>query len=255
MTPQGSDARRPNAASGTAYGVDGCSAVWFYFALARSGAPDWGIASTIKELVSSADDSDRIFVDIPIGLPDGREGRGCDTEARGRLRAPRASSVFPVPVRTALFAATYEEASRVNREASGKGLTRQTFAILRKIREVDRLLRRSEKARRIVREIHPEICFWALAGGTPMGHSKKKGAGFDERLALLKGFHPSVGGDFVQIRAEFRSWDLADDDILDAMAAAITASADPGALQTLPKHPATDSVGLPMEMVYAATPR
>ena len=36
---------------------------------------------------------------------------------------------------------------------------------------------------------------------------------------------------------------------------AITASADPGALQTLPKHPATDSVGLPMEMVYAATPR
>ena len=197
MTPRGSDARRPNAASGTAYGVDGCSAGWFYFALARSGAPDWGIASTIKELVSSADDSDRIFVDIPIGLPDGREGRGCDTEARGRLRAPRASSVFPVPVRAALFAATYEEASRVNREASEKGLTRQTFAVLRKIREVDRLLRRSEKARRIVREIHPEICFWALAGGSPMGHSKKKGAGFDKRLALLKGFHPSVLGERV----------------------------------------------------------
>ena len=74
MTPQGSDASRPNAASGTAYGVDGCSAGWFYFALARSGAPDWGIASTIKELVSSADDSDRIFVDIPIGLPDGPGG-------------------------------------------------------------------------------------------------------------------------------------------------------------------------------------
>ncbi len=251
MTPRGSDATRPNAASGTAYGVDGCRAGWFYFALARSGEPDWGIAGTITELVSGADDSDRVFVDIPIGLPDGPEGRHCDREARGRLRAPRASSVFPVPVRKALSAATYEEASRINREASGKGLTRQTFAILPKIGEVDSLLRRSEKARRIVREVHPEICFWALAGGSPMGHSKKKGAGFDERLALLKGFHPSVCGDFVQIRAEFRCWDLADDDILDAMAAAITASADPGALQTLPKHRTTDSGGLPMEMVYA----
>ena len=143
-----------------------------------------------RSLVSSADDSDRIFVDIPIGLPDGPEGRRCDTEARGRLRAPRASSVFPVPVRTALFAATYEEASRVNREASGKGLTRQTFAILRKIREVDQLLGRSEKARRIVREIHPEICFWALAGGSPMGHSKKKGAGFDRKACVAEGLPP-----------------------------------------------------------------
>ena len=252
MNPQGSDAERPNAAFGTAYGVDGCKAGWFYFALTRCGEPDWGIAGTIEWLVSIAADSDRIFVDIPIGLPDGPEGRLCDTEARGRLRAPRASSVFSVPVRAALDVATYEEASRINREASGRGLTPLTFAIMPKIQEVDSLLREREKARASVREIHPEICFWALAGGSPMRDYKKTGAGFAERLALLERFRPSVAADFVQIRAEFRCWDLADDDILDAMAAAITASADPGALRTLPKHPATDSVGLPMEMVYAA---
>ena len=255
MAPRSSDASRLNAASRTAYGVDGCSAGWFYFALARAGEPDWGIAGTIEELVSNADDSDLIFVDIPIGLPDGPEGRLCDMEARGRLRAPRASSVFPAPVRAALAAATYEDARRISREASEKGLTQQTFAILPKIREADSLLRGNEKARRIVREIHPEICFWALAEGSPMRQYKKTGGSFPERLALLKGRHPSVWGDFVQIRAEFRCWDLADDDILDAMAAAITASADPGALRTLPEHPARDSGGLPMEMVYAATPR
>ena len=61
-----------------------------------------------------------------------------------------------------------------------------------------------------------------------MRQYKKTGGSFAERLALLKGRHPSVWGDFVQIRAEFRCWDLADDDILDAMAAAITASARSG---------------------------
>ena len=72
---------------------------------------------------------------------------------------------------------------------------------------------------------------------------KKKGAGFDERFALLEGFRPSVGEDFDRIRTEFRRGDVANDDILDAMAAAITASADPVALKTLPEHPTKDSRG------------
>ena len=247
----GGEARRPEAASGTAYGVDGCKAGWFYFAHTSRRQPDWGVVEAIEELITGADDSDRIFVDIPIGLPDGAEGRLCDKEARQRLRAPRASSVFPAPARAALAAGTYDEAKRLSRQASGKQLSRQTFAIVPKISEVDNLVRGSTKARHIVREIHPEICFWALAGGSSMRHRKKTGAGFDERLALLERFHPSAGWDFVRVRADFRCWDLADDDILDAMAAAVTASADPRALRTLPEVPATDTFGLPMEMVYA----
>ncbi len=204
----------------------------------------------IEELVSSADDSDRIFVDIPIGLPNGPEGRLCDREARKRLRGRRAATVFPAPVRAALAADTYDDANRISREETGKGMTRQTFAILPRIREVDGLLRKSEKARHMVREVHPEICFWALAGGSPLSNRKKTDGGFHERLALLEGFRPSVGEEFARIRTGFRCWDVADDDILDAMAAAITASTDPAALRTLPEHPTMDSRGLPMEMVY-----
>ena len=79
----GGDARRPEAASGIAYGVDGCNAGWFYFADAARREPDWGVVERIEELVTGADDSDRIFIDIPIGLPDGaEEQRLCDKEAR-----------------------------------------------------------------------------------------------------------------------------------------------------------------------------
>ena len=244
------DPRQPNTASVTAYGVDGCKAGWFYFAVTPSGKPRWGIVETIGALVSNASDLDRIFVDIPIGLPCGPEGRRCDREARAKLGRPGASSVFPAPVRKALDAATYDDASRLSREASGKGMTMQTFAILPRIREVDGLLRGSESARRIVREVHPEICFWAFAGGRPMRRSKKTSAGFEERLAQLERSLPSVREDFRRIRPAFRCRELADDDILDAMAAAITAWADPAALQTLPEKPPTDCCGLPMVMVY-----
>ena len=235
----------------TAYGVDGCRKGWFYFALVPGREPEWAVVEEIADLVAGANDSDRIFIDIPIGLPTGGEGRLCDSEARRKLSPHRTSSVFPVPVRSALTAETYDEANKQNREASGKGLPKQTYAIMPKIKEVDSLLRGSARARRAVREVHPEICFWALAGGSPMRHGKKTGRGFRERLTLLERFHASAVKWFDEIRTGYRSRDLADDDILDAMALAITASADRGALRTLPELPVEDSCGLPMEMVYA----
>ena len=84
-----------------------------------------------------------------------------------------------------------------------------------------------------------------------MRHGKKTGRGFHERLTLLERFHASAVKCFDEIRTGYRRRDLADDDILDAMAVAITTSANRGALRTLPELPVEDSCGLPMEMVYA----
>jgi len=36
-----------------------------------------------------------------------------------------------------------------------------------------------------VREIHPEVSFWALAGGKPAKYNKKTLAGRNERIVLL----------------------------------------------------------------------
>ena len=193
---------------------------------------------------------DRIFIDIPIGLPVGKDERKCDLAARKLLGQSRSSSVFRVPVRAVLNVSTYEKAVLVNQEATDKKISKQTYAIIPKIREVDDLLQRCPDARRMIREVHPEICFWALAEQTPMAHKKKKQRGFDERIDVLKKVRPTAEEDVNNIMNQFKRKDVAKDDILDALVAAITASADLTLLQTVPTHPLTDRFGLPMEMLY-----
>lgn len=176
-----------------AIGVDGCPRGWFYIELKPSASPRWGIVPELAELVENVDETDRIFIDIPIGLQDGSPGtRECDRLAREKLGSPRQSSVFPAPVRAVLNASNYEEAKRLSHSAIGKKISQQAFNILPKIREVDRLLLGNEKARRVVREIHPEICFWAFCGKA-MKCSKKTQNGYCERIVCWKASVPPPG--------------------------------------------------------------
>ena len=196
-----------------------------------------------------SDHSDRIFVDIPIGLPHDRDERPCDKKARRKLGRPRSSSVFRSPVRKALKADCYEEAKRISREETGKAVARQTFEIMNKIKEVDELLRGCDKARRVVREVHLRGLF--LGAQRRAVHAPQEGEpeGLTERLAVLQHVRPSVCDEFEKIKKCFRRNKVKKDDILDAMVATVTASANE--LQTLPVSPDRDRCDLPMEIVYA----
>ena len=242
--PGGANRIRP----ALAIGADGCPEGWFFVALEPSGTTRHGVVGSLLELVCEAREPARLFVDIPIGLPDGPGGRECDRLARREL-GPRRSSVFPAPARTVLGAVDYEDAKRRSLKTIGKKLSRQAWAIVPKCREVDRLLRDDAKARRIVREVHPELCFWALAGRRPMQNSKKEEQGIRERLEVLKQVHPSAARETAAM-LERRPGSVAQDDIVDAMVAAVTAAADDAAIRTLPPRPPTDALGLPMEMIY-----
>ena len=240
----------------TAYGVDGCREGWFAVALKSCGKAAWYVVASLRDLVKVAEDTDRIFVDIPIGLPSGPEERQCDKKARQMLGAPRASSVFRAPVRAVLGATNHAEACEISRattqgNARGKGVSVQTFAIVPKIREVDSLLRGSRKARRLVREVHPEVCFRALAG-TAMKYSKKKPAGFHERREVLLHAWPCVDSLIDEVLAGTLPKQVARDDILDAAVAALTACQDASLLSRLPQERVEDEYGIPMQMVYAS---
>jgi len=242
--------KRVISPSVTAYGVDGCDKGWFFIALKSNGTIDWGVVSTVRELITKSNDSDQIFIDIPIGLSDGPDERLCDKEARKKLGQPRSSSVFRVPARATLSAESYNEACEKNQEITGKKLSKQAFGILAKIREIDGLMRGCEKARHLIREVHPEICFWALNERNAMSLNKNTREGIEERLAVLERIRPSARQVFSRIVKCFQRKDVGRDDILDAMVASVTASADSSALCTLPVQQVKDDCGLPMEMVY-----
>ncbi|MDH3638247.1 MAG: DUF429 domain-containing protein [Gammaproteobacteria bacterium] len=231
-------------------GVDGCPGGWFYF-LHESGEYEFGVVDHFVELVKPASAADMLFVDIPIGLR-GRDTqeRLCDKEARKILTARR-SSVFPAPARAVLNASSYTEAVDMNVNASGRKISKQSWAITPKIREVDEVVRSSETIRKIVREAHPEVCFWGLAGGEPMVHYKKTQAGFEERLGLLVNAWSHSEEAAARAFLRYSGLKVSRDDVLDALVAMVTAMQPREHLRTLPASPEIDDEGLPMEMVYA----
>lgn len=231
-----------------AWGVDGCKAGWFYVCLAP-GRSEFGVAPTLLDVARQSATNTAIFVDIPIGLLDaGASERVCDVEARRVLSPARASSVFPTPCRAAVYASSYEEAQGRNRAALGKGLSKQSWAISPKIREVDELLSREPQYRGRIREIHPEVCFWGLAGA-PMVHAKKTRLGFKERLSVLQRHVPDASALAGAAFLEHGGFEAGRDDVLDALVAALCASRHEACL-TLPDTPLKDACGLAMEMVY-----
>lgn len=228
--------------------MDGCRAGWIAIALAESGAPSYMVAPTIAE-VARRYPIGLVLVDIPIGLRDTEhEERRCDLEARALL-GPRGSSVFPAPCRAAIGLTTYRAASDENHRQTGRRLSKQSFNIAPRILDVEEYLRQSWASGPVIREMHPEICFWALAA-RPMTHSKRTAEGAAERIAVLARHLPSAAI-VDEVTRAYRKTALGQDDVIDALAGAVTARLGASSLKTLPATPERDSRGLRMEIVYA----
>jgi predicted RNase H-like nuclease len=149
-----------------------------------------------------------------------------------------------------LQASIYPDAAEINMRSAGRGLSRQSWGIVGKIREIDELLQREPSLRGQIRECHPEVCFWALNGNVAMRHNKKTLEGRSERIEVIRRHFADVEALLDRASHEFRRKDLALDDVLDALVAAVTAKGGHGAYKTVPATPSRDSTGLPMEMVY-----
>jgi predicted RNase H-like nuclease len=165
-------------------GADGCRGGWIVVVETGRELSAW-LAPTIDAVVERLPAGALLAIDIPIGLPS-RGDRRCCKDARRLLRRPRASSVFPVPVRACLLATSYAGAAALHRAADGRGITKQAWSILPKITEVDSYVRRARAPRVGITEIHPEVSF-AQWRGAPMAFPKITGDGRREREALIDG--------------------------------------------------------------------
>lgn len=225
-------------------GVDGCRGGWLWVAKDLcDGAFLAGIAASFGEVLTAGIPT-ILAVDIPIGLPE-TGSRICDKTARAIL-GPRASSVFPSPIRPMLQAHSYPEACAVGESREGRKISRQGFAILPKIREVDACFKLDPSLSNRVREIHPELCFWAMNGNRPMSHPKRTPEGAAERSELISAVH---GEGALELGGAWPKGQFANDDLLDALAALWTAERiHRGQATTFPEKPPLDSTGLRMEM-------
>ena len=202
-------------------------------------------AAILSDIVGFGTELDIVAVDIPIGLLDAYEsgGRACDREAR-KLLGQRRSSVFPAPVRPVLEASTYEDACARSRASSPNGMkiSKQTYAIVPKIKQVDDLLQERPQLRDVVREVHPEVCFYELAG-QPMRYSKSKPAGREEREQALRSCFPN----FDSIIKAGREKRLPRTDVLDSAVACWSAlRLAVGKGKSLIEPIPQDAAGLPM---------
>ena len=253
-------------------GVDGCPSGWVAVGL---GDGDESCVKVFRRgefpmLLEHFSGASVVLVDMPIGLhEDGKtRSRACDEKARKKLGAKRQSSVFSTPSRQFLnmvMAKGWEraDASKWSHEKWGRKVNAQEFGIFRKIHEINDVLPSDKIVSSNVREAHPEVCFWALNGGTTksaMSHKKSKPLGFWQRFRVAcRNLQKVSGIDVVDVfekarLEEPRKTYVADDDILDALALAITAKLGwQNGFRRLPEDLSPDRKK-PPEMVYYAIP-
>ena len=192
-----------------------------------------------------------VCIDIPIGLSsDGF--RACDRAAR-QLLGKRSSSVFPVPPRLALAPLTYEEINLASKAHCGKGVSKQAFYLLPKIRETEALLRSSDSDDLVWLETHPELCFSSFNGAVPMEHAKKTDAGFRERKRILSRQIQTRTVDRLirNLMASVPRSQCVRDDMMDALVCGVVARLDATNRDCLPPgEQEFDEVGLPMRICY-----
>jgi predicted RNase H-like nuclease len=214
---------------GRILGVDACSAGWVGIALSGDQIRAY-VHAEIEALVrqSAVDGPLQVIgIDIPIGLADASIRRA-DLEARAAA-GPRRASVFMTPVRDTLAVGDYRAACELNKQRTGRGISRQAFNLLEKIRQVDNWL---PAAPCRVIEVHPELSFAELAG-TPLADRKSSWAGLILRRRLLAKAGIVLPDDLGPAGQKAGS-----DDVLDAAAAAWSARrAATGQARRLPAEP------------------
>ena len=248
-------------------GLDWSGSGWVGVGLDADGGYDLDLYPSIASAWRAHPDCRLALVDVPIGLTDDARRR-CEVVASEYLAPFRHQSIFWTPVRNAVFSPTLETAKRINQRAIGRSVQNQAWRLCPRIREVDDFIALlPDTTVGVLRESHPELCFWALNGARPLIESKHSEAGIEARLSLLADLHELAKPIYEEavetyIEPPPHARRLSGDahaDVLDALVLAITATmAASGGLSRIPADPqrdARDGYSLDIEMVIPAVAR
>ncbi|MFE1880492.1 DUF429 domain-containing protein [Streptomyces diastatochromogenes] len=221
-------------------GVDACGRQgWIGIRLTDGTFAGSLVDVRLDALTKRAAGVEAIAVDMPLGLIE-KGWRAADLGARALLGVRR-SSVFLVAPRSAWREPDYLSASDRCHELTGYRLSQQAWALAPKLREARACWLADER----IYEVHPEVSFYALAGGVPLDHAKKTWRGQNARRHLL-----AAAG--LVLPDELGEADrIPPDDVLDAAAAAWSAHRIAlGIAGRIPEVPELDGKGRVVEIRY-----
>lgn len=257
----------PRVTPATHVGVDGSHGGWVAALAAPDEAPGFMLFETFEALWEHCREAKRLLADMPIGLlgearkegdqsrsmgvnPRSKEERACDKAAR-KLLGRRACTIFSPPARGAMEAMTrgenYVTTSEENRRLLGKGLSKQAFNIMPKIRELDEFLQSRPEAQDKLFESHPELAFARFNGGAPLATGKRHPAGLQARRGLIDSLDSQAMQTVQTMLRQHPRKTVKEDDLLDALALGLLSLRSP-ILKPLPAEMSIplDATGLPM---------
>lgn len=225
-------------------GIDGCKMGWLFISF-DEGNERYEVLETKEQLEEKLLETDRTFIDMPIGLEDEQYTRECDELMRKEVGGTYSSSIFSPPIRPALAAPSYVEANMISYEYTEKKLSLQSWNITPKIQMIDDLLTKHEGLQEKVLESHPEHLFQKLNAGE-IFQKKNLKKGIKHRLKLIEEEEPIVDDFFRDIKEEYRRSEVSEDDIVDAMVLALYAKwSKDKPIKTIPAEVDKDSKGFP----------
>ena len=192
-------------------GIDGCKFGWIVATLSQKQI-EFYLVEHLDKLENFFLNETIVGIDMPVDLITSNS-RSADIQARQLLKS-RASTIFNAPVIDALYEKNYESASRLNFEKTQKKISKQSWYLFNKIKQIQKF--KKEHVGFSFYEVHPELSFMAMNDMRVIVEPKKTPEGQTMRRTMIKSLFPSFNFDLV--RQKFNKTDVADDDILDAMA-------------------------------------
>ena len=221
-------------------GIDGCRGGWIIaYSDQHSIIVNW--IGSLHELKALGIRS--CLIDMPIGLS---AERHIDQDLRQVLKPVRHHSVFSTPVRAAVYSDEYVLAKSINKEATGKSISIQSWNICPKIKEVDLFIQDTSNDFTAI-ESHPEYCFYRLNQNKHLQHKKSTPAGVDERIKLLHTYKAEYTKAFELALKSFPRKVVKADDILDALCLHLTGQHELGYIKN---EPIKDEKGITMQIAF-----
>lgn len=226
-------------------GVDGCRGGWIA-AILDHGELRLERYESIDSLMARYPSFDTFLIDMAIGLRNNPDQVRPDQAAKQELGI-KASSVFPIPSRAAVYEDDEEKQKNANIRTLGKSLAKQSTAIIPKIRELDEFLFIHPHYKNRIRESHPEVDFARLNGSIVMTR-KKEFTGICEREYILSEFIEKK--DLTGFYEKAKTLGCNQDDLVDAVCLAVTGALDAhGQCESIPEKPESDDRGLLMQLI------